>query len=44
MSHPAGALFFMIIVYDERGMDHSRDPTEQRQKNAQEKTRDPAGH
>ena len=40
----AGALFFMIIVYDQGCVNHSWNPTEQRQKNAQEKTRDPTRH
>ena len=44
MSDAARALFLMIIVHYERGMDHSRNPAEQRQQNAEKKTGDAAGH
>ena len=38
------ALFLMIIVYDQCGMNNSRYPAQQCQEDAQEKTRDPSGH
>ena len=44
MGQSARALFFMVIVHHQRRMDYSRDPSEQRQQNAQEKAGDPAGH
>jgi hypothetical protein len=44
MSQSPGALFFMIIIHHQCGMNNSRDPTEQRQKDAEKKTPDPAGH
>jgi hypothetical protein len=44
MGDATGALFFVIVIYDERGMDYSRNPAEQSQKNAKKKTGDPARH
>src|SRR5215475_11329208 len=44
MSNRSGALFFVIIIYDQCRMDHSRNPTKQRQKYAEEKTGNASGH
>ena len=38
MCERASALFFMVIVHYQRGVDDAWDPSEQRQENAQEKT------
>jgi len=38
------ALFLMIIVYDQCGMNNSRYPAQQCQEDAQKKTRDPSSH
>jgi len=44
MSQSFGALFFVIIIHHQCGVNNSRDPAEQRQKDAEEKTSDPSSH
>ena len=44
VSHASGALFLVIIINYKRSVDHPRNPSEQRQENAEKKTGDAAGH
>src|SRR5260370_41785575 len=44
MSQSFGALFFVKIIYHQCGMNHSRDPAKQGQKDSEKETPDPAGH
>ena len=44
MGDATSALFLMIVIHHERGMDYSRNPAEQSQKDAKKKTGDPARH
>src|SRR6266480_471008 len=41
MSKARGSLFFVIIIYHQTGVNHSRNPAEQGQQQAEEKTGNP---